>query len=69
MMMVVNQRKMSIYVDKFSQQWIVRDADGAFWIVPAEEEGWKHREAFTPTDETELEPVPGHYHYLLGLPR
>ena len=69
MMMVVKQRKMSIYVDKSSQKWVVRDEEGAFWSVPADEEGWKQREPFTPTEETELEPVPGHYYYLLGLPR
>lgn len=68
-MAIVKQLKLSIYVDKSSRQWIVRDGEGTFWSVPAEEEGWKHREPFTPTEETELEPVPGHYHYLLGLPR
>jgi hypothetical protein len=67
--MLAKHRRLSIYVDRSSRQWIVRDADGAFWSVPAEEEGWKQREPFTPTEETELEPVPGHYHYLLGLPR
>ncbi len=68
-MVILKERKMSIFVDKSMQQWIVRDAEGRFWIVPADEEGWKQREPFTPTEETELEPVPGHYHYLLGLPR
>jgi hypothetical protein len=66
-MMTVKQRKLSIYVDKSTQQWIVRDVEGTFWSVPADDDGWKHREPFTPTHE--LEPVPGHYHYLLGLPR
>jgi hypothetical protein len=66
---MVKQTKLSLYVDRSSQQWIVRDADGAFWSVPVDEDGWKNREPFTPTEDTELEPVPGHYHYLLRLPR
>ena len=29
---------------------------------------WEQRQPFTPAEETELEPVPGHYKYMLGLP-
>ena len=29
---------------------------------------WEHRQPFYPTDETDLEPVPGHYKDMLGLP-
>ena len=48
--------------------WIVRDPEGNFWIVPPVEKPWENRESFTPTEETNLEPVPGHYKYMLGLP-
>ena len=67
-MMTLRKQVISIYVDKSSQQWIVRDPEGTFWIVPVIEEGWEHRQPYTPTEESELEPVPGHYKYMLGLP-
>ena len=60
--------KVTIYVDRVSQQWIVRDSDGIFWIVPATANAWEQRQPFTPAQDVELEPVPGHYRYLLGLP-
>ncbi len=59
---------MALYADRASQQWIVRDPDGNFWIIPLADDPWKHREPFHPTEETDLEPVPGHYKHLLGLP-
>lgn len=58
----------SIYVDRISQRWIVRDPDGNLWIVPVVERPWDHRQPLRMTDEIELEPVPGHYKYLLNLP-
>ena len=59
----------ALYVDRANQQWIVLDPEGQFWIVPvSEDEAWNLRQPFLPTDETELEPVPGHYKYMLGLP-
>jgi hypothetical protein len=67
-MMTLKHQRVTIYVDKPSQQWIVRDPDGYFWIVPATEEAWEHRKPFAPTDECEPVPVPGHYKYMLGLP-
>ena len=32
------------------------------------ENAWEHRQPFQFTDETELEPIPGHYRMALGLP-
>ena len=29
---------------------------------------WDERQPFIPAEETELEPVPGHYKQMLGLP-
>lgn len=58
-----------LFVERVSQQWIVRDPDGNFWILPTDGENpWDLRQPFQPTEESELEPVPGHYKYMLGLP-
>jgi len=68
-MLMVRKHVVAIYVDRSSEQWIVRDADGTFWTLPATDTPWDDRQPFLPAEETELEPVPGHYQYLLGLPR
>lgn len=67
-MITLNKQTVSIYVDRSSQQWIVRDPDGHFWVVPVVDDAWDHRQPFYLTDEIELESVPGHYKYMLGLP-
>ncbi|MGE5192668.1 MAG: hypothetical protein ACM3U2_09210 [Deltaproteobacteria bacterium] len=67
-MTTLRKQRVTIFVDKPSQQWIVCDPEGNFWIVPVIEEAWEHRKPYTPSDESELEPVPGHYKYMLGLP-
>jgi hypothetical protein len=61
-------RKLTLYIDRSKQQWIVRDHDGNFWSVPPVSEAWDQRQPYYPTEETELELVPGHYKYMLGLP-
>jgi hypothetical protein len=58
----------TLYVDKASQQWIVRDPEGNFWSLPSTDNPWDERQPFSPAEETELEPVPGHYKDMLGLP-
>ena len=58
----------ALYVDKASQQWIVRDAEGNFWSLPPTDNPWDGRQPFTPAEDTELGPVPGHYKHMLGLP-
>jgi hypothetical protein len=67
-MTVLNERKVHLFVDRTSGQWVVRDTEGVFWVVPAMDMAWQHRQPFDLSDDTELEPVPGHYKYLLGLP-
>jgi len=67
-MFAVRRQVLSIFVDRSTQQWIVRDADGNFWIVPSGEDAWSRRTPFLPSEDTDLEPVPGHYKYLLQLP-
>jgi hypothetical protein len=60
--------KIALYVDRSSQQWIALDPEGQFWILPVNEEDvWNQRQPFCPTDETNLEPIPGHYKNMLGL--
>jgi len=57
----------SLYVDRnLPSYWIVRDRDGAFWMV-SPGEAWEHRQPYVPSESTRLEPVPSHYKYLLGL--
>ena len=58
----------ALFVDKASQQWIVRDPEGNFWLLPPGDNAWERREPCNPTEETGLEPIPGHYKNMLGLP-
>jgi hypothetical protein len=67
-MIVERKQRVTIYVDRMSQQWVVLDLEGNFWILPSAENPWEQRQPFYPTEENELEPVPGHYKYILGLP-
>jgi len=64
----MNARALALYADRATQRWVVRDRDGTFWILPPTENPWDERQPFTPAEGTELEPVPGHYKALLGLP-
>ena len=63
-----NRQRVALFVAKSYQQWVVRDPEGNFWLLPSGENPWCHRQPFHPTAETELEPIPKHYHYLLNLP-
>jgi hypothetical protein len=67
-MTVVEKRVSALFVDRLSRQWIVRDPEGTFWTLPSGEHPWDQRQPFDLTAETDLEPVPGHYKDLLGLP-
>jgi hypothetical protein len=68
-MITTRKPVMSLYVDKgCPEHWIVRDREGRFWVVPSGENAWEKREPFHPSEDAELEPVPGHYMYMLGLP-
>jgi hypothetical protein len=64
-----SNRHAGIFVDRScTEHWIVRDPDGNFWIVPSVANAWEFRRPFEPTEATELESVPGHYRFMLGLP-
>jgi hypothetical protein len=67
--MLTVRKQVGIYVDRASGQWVVRDPEGGFWTLPPTDTPWDDRRPFSPTGETELEPVPGHYRYMLRLPR
>ena len=67
-MLTVRKQVVTIYVDRSSGRWVVRDSDGNFWLLPPTHSPWDDREPFSPAEESELEPVPGHYRYMLGLP-
>lgn len=66
--MTWDKQLIGLFVDRFSNQWVVRDPEGNFRFVPALENGWEHRQPFSPTEESELEPIPKHYIHLLDLP-
>jgi hypothetical protein len=62
------KRVVALFVERSYEQWVVRDPDGDFWLLPAVDNPWGQRQPFYPTAESELEPVPGHYTSMLGLP-
>ena len=63
-----SRRMVALFVERSYQQWVVRDPEGNFWLLPSVEDPWGYRQPFTLTPEAELEPVPGHYTSMLGLP-
>ncbi|MBX3437118.1 MAG: hypothetical protein KF861_06485 [Planctomycetaceae bacterium] len=67
-MLSVRKQTVSLFVDRISQRWIVRDPDGQFWVIPSGYEGWALREPLDPNGDFDLEPIPGHYRYLFDLP-
>ena len=68
-MLTLRKSVVTLFVDRTSQQWVVRDPDGNFWLVPGDQENpWDKRQPFYPSEDAELDPVPGHYKYMLGLP-
>ena len=67
-MLAASKRVVAIYVDKASQRWIVRDSEGQLWSFSSTDNPWDERQPFVPAKETDLEPVPGNYKYVLGLP-
>jgi hypothetical protein len=67
-MITIKRSMVALYVERSSQQWVVRDPEGNFWTIPSVANPWDQRQRFYPTEETELESVPGHYIHMLGLP-
>ena len=67
-MLTVRKRVVAVYVDRSTGQWIVRDSEGDYWLLPSTNNPWDDRQPFSPAEETELEPIPGHYKSVLGIP-
>lgn len=68
MILQADRSRVSLYVDRnLPNCWIVRDGIGEFWMVPSKESAWDHRQPYTLTEGTQLESVPGHYKYMLGI--
>ena len=67
-MMETADPKVALFVDRESQQWVVRDSDGNFWALPTTNNAWENRSPFEALPDNTLEPIPGHYKYTLGLP-
>ena len=55
-------------MDRSSRQWVARDPDGKLWSLPPTDSPWDDRQPFSPAEETDLEPVPGRYKAVPGLP-
>lgn len=62
------KRTGALFVERSTRQWVVLDPEGKFWILPPLDDPWLNRLPFEPTEETPLDPVPGHYKHVLGLP-
>ena len=68
-MLTLRKNVVNLYVDRASQQWIVLDGEGNYWLVPGGcENPWNQHQPSYANEETAFEPVPGHYEYMLGLP-
>jgi hypothetical protein len=67
-MTTMRKQGATLFVERTCRQWVVRDPDGNFWLLPSADDAWDRRQPFQPTGETDLEPVPGHYKDMLGIP-
>jgi len=68
-MLTLRKNVVTLFVDRSSHSGLFWTR-GQFWIVPSVENPSDQRQpVLTATEETcALEPVPGHYKYMLGLP-
>jgi hypothetical protein len=66
--MIAVRERVTSYVDRSNRRWVARDPDRNIWLLPTTHSPWDDRQPFSPAEATELEPVPGHYRYVLGLP-
>ena len=49
-MRTVTKPGLTLFVDRTSQQWIVRDLEGHFWSFPSTDNPWDERQPFTPAE-------------------
>jgi hypothetical protein len=64
----IRKQALTLFADRSGQRWIVLDSEGRFWELPEGDQPWEHRQPVYPTEEMDLDRVPGHYKQLLGLP-
>jgi hypothetical protein len=55
-------------LDKDARMSILMEDARVEQFVPSGQDSWERRQPFEPTEETELELIPGHHKYVLGLP-
>jgi hypothetical protein len=68
MMTGVTHRRIYLYVNRPTLQWVVQDEEGKYWVLPHGERPWEHRQEASSLEDLELEPIPGHYKPMLGIP-
>jgi hypothetical protein len=66
-MVALKERVAALYVDRATQKWVVRDREGNLWTLSPGENAWEDRLPFELIDENELEILPVHYIFMLGL--
>lgn len=64
----ITKERIRLFVDRSNMSWIVMDSQGQYWVLSNEQNPWEHRTAYQPDESTRLEPVPGHYKTMLGVP-
>lgn len=64
----ITRERIKLFVDRNEFRWVVMDSDGRFWSIPSGDNPWDNRTLYQPSPSTQLEPVPGHYKTMLGLP-
>lgn len=64
---VITHKRIQLFADKVQGRWIVCDEKGIYWVL-AGENTWEQRQQITLNDEIDLQPVPGHYKRMLGVP-
>ena len=58
-MIGVRKQRVTLYVDRLSQQWVVLDPEGNFWMVPSVETPGTSASRFTRPRRLSLSPFPG----------
>ena len=46
------KRMVALFVERSYQQWVVRDPEGNFWLLPSVEDPWGQRQPFYPRSGT-----------------
>src|SRR5215475_5470595 len=49
--MLGGRRAATLFVERSTRQWVVRDPEGRFWVLPSVDDPWPSRLPFLPTDE------------------